>query len=82
MVLAATVVAAADFDVQILHGLIELGARFGHFLAQLGGETARGRNSELAGVGSGASDDVDDGSGAGRGEFHGFERLVEFRQVA
>ena len=64
VVLAAAVEAAADFDVQILDCLVHLQTFFGQAGAQLAGQSARRRNPQLAGIGAGAGDDIDDGARA------------------
>ena len=81
--LAATIEAAADLDVQVFCTASSNWKLFSPSCsAQFRGESARRRNSELAGIGSGASDDIDDGARAGVRQASGFERLVEFRQIA
>ncbi len=82
VMLAATVEAAADLDVQILHGFVQLETFLGERFVQLGRQSARGGNSQLAGVRAGAGDDIDDRARAGIAKAHGFERLVNFGQIA
>ena len=83
MMLAATIEAAADLDVQIFAPTSSnCETLLGQPLAQFGGQSARGGDAQLAGVGAGAGDDVDDGAGAGIAKSDGFKCLVEFRQIA
>ena len=77
MVLTATVEAAADLDVQVLDRLIQLEAFFSEAIPQFGGQTARRRDAELAGVGPRASDDVQNVAGARFTKPRHAERLVE-----
>ena len=79
VMLAAAIEAAADFDVQVLHGFVELEAFLGERFVQLARQAARRRNSQLAGVGARAGDDIHDRARAGIAKAHGFERLIEFR---
>ena len=53
VMLAAGVEAAADFDAQILHRLVELQALLAESVAQLARQTARRRDAQFAGVGPG-----------------------------
>ena len=69
MVLAAGIEAAADLDAETADDFVEFGILRGETLAQFTGESARGGDAELAGVGAGAGSDVDDGFGAGQREF-------------
>ena len=71
VMLAAAIEAAADFDVQILNGFIERDEI--ESIAQLGGQAARRRDAELAGVRAGAGDDVGDAAGAGGCDAGGFK---------
>ena len=81
VVLPAAIEAAADFDVQVLHGFVELEALLGEPLAQLGRKPARRRNPQLARVRAGARNDIDDRAGAGHAKLRGLERFVERGQV-
>src|SRR6202034_1893348 len=60
MVLAAAIEAAADLDMEMLHGFIELEAFLGQAFVKLAGQSARGRNAQLAGIRARAGDDVND----------------------
>src|SRR5581483_2030048 len=82
VVLAATVEASADLDVQVLHGFVGRVALFSDALAELGGETARRGNAELASIGAGARDDINQCPGSGFAETNGVEGLEKLRQVA
>ena len=82
VMLAAAIEAAADFDVQVLDGFVHSETFSRERFAQFARESARRRNSELAGVGAGAGDDVNDGARARIAKADGFQRLVNFGQVA
>src|SRR5207245_9698237 len=82
MMLSATVEAAADLDVQVLHRLIQLKALLRQPLAQLACQSARGRNSQLACIRSRARDDVDNGPRAGFSQANRMQRVVELWQIA
>ena len=81
VVLAAGVEAAADLDVQALHGFVQGVALGGQALAQLAGQAARGSDAQLAGVGARAGCHVDDGAGASLTQAEGLEGLVQLQQV-
>ena len=79
VMLAATIEAAADLDVQFHDGLVQLKTFLAKPLAQFRRQPARRGNPQLARVRPGAGGDVNDGSRAGIAESRGFEGLVQFR---
>ena len=82
VMLAATVEAAADLDVQVLDGFVELKTFLAEPFAQFRRQPARRGNSQLAGVRPGAGGDVHDGARAGIAEPGSFECLVQLGQIA
>ena len=82
VVLATGIKAAADLDVQVLHGSVKRVADLTQAGDQLGGQAARGRDAQLAGVGAGAGGDVDDGAGAGRAQARPCQRGIQRGQVS
>ena len=76
--LAATVEAAADLDVQILDRFIELKILFRQPLAQLGRQSSRRGDSQLARVRARARDDIQNRFRAGIGKPAPLQRLIEF----
>ncbi len=82
MMLAATVEAAADLDVQLYNGIVQLEIFLGEPLAQFRGEAARGGNAQLAGVRARAGSDIHDAARARIGQPRGFQRLMQFQEIA
>ena len=82
VMLAATIEAPTDFDVQTLYRLVHLEAFLGQPGAQFGGQAARRRDAELAGVGPRAGDDVDQCARTGIPQAHRLQRSVDLRQIA
>ncbi len=80
VMLAAGVEAARDLDLEILDRLVELEVAGLDAAPQLGGEAARRRDAELAGVGARAGGDVDQRRGAGKRQADGGEIAVERRE--
>src|SRR5207249_2353929 len=81
VVLAAGVKAAADFDAQVLHRLIQLQALFTEAITQLARETARGSDAQFAGVGAGAGGNVDDGGRVRRTQTDRPNGTVKLRKI-
>src|SRR5258708_21115819 len=73
MMLSATVKAAADLDVQILHRFVLLEAFLAYLLAKLRRQSARRRDPQLASVRSGARGDVHQRAGTGVAESDGVQ---------
>ena len=63
VMLPAGVKAATDLDFEFAHGIGQQVDLFDQARPQLGGQAARRGDAELAGVGAGASRDIDDGAG-------------------
>ncbi len=82
MVLAATVEAAADLDVQILHCFVLLKALLADTLAELGREAARRRNPQLASISARAGRNIDQSAGAGVAEPDGIQRREQLAHIA
>ena len=82
VMLPATVEAAADLNVQILNGLIELETFLRQMLPQYRCQSTRGGDSQLTGVGPRAGGNVDNTLGPRLAQTHGLQRLVKLRQVA
>ena len=80
VMLAAGIEAAADLDVQSANSLIHLGAALEQAAAKLARETARRRNAQLAGIGSGACHDIDDRAGSGEFQAGCFQFGVQSRE--
>ncbi len=76
--LAATVEAAADLDVQILHRGVQGKALLGELLAQFRRQTSRRGDAQFASVRAGARDDVHDGSGPWIAQTHRVQGLDRF----
>src|SRR4029434_3849544 len=81
VVLAAGIKAAADFDAQILHRLIELQALLTQPVAKLPRQTAGRRNSQFAGIRPWAGRDVYNSCRVRSAETDGFNGSVKLRQV-
>ena len=65
VVLPARIETAADFDVEILHGLVEVEKLSCQPCSDFSGKTARRGDAQLAGVCAGARRDIDNRAGAG-----------------
>ena len=59
VMLSTAIKAAADLDVEVLDGLVGGETLLADSLAQFGCEPTRRRNSEFAGISSGAAGDID-----------------------
>ena len=81
VMLAARIEATADLDPQILDGFIQIEGLCGQPRAKLAGETARRRDSQLAGVGARASRDIHDRAGAGCSQANAREFTIEIRKI-
>src|SRR5215471_9332533 len=81
MVLAARVEAAAYFDAQILHRLIQLQALFTEAITQLPRKPARRGDAQFARVSARACGYIHDGRGVRSAQPDGFDSPVEFREV-
>src|SRR6188768_800808 len=81
VVLATRVGAAAALDVQALSGRVELLGDHRELLVQLGGQAARGRDAEFAGIGARTRHHVGDVIGTGHAQARLSELLIKSRQI-
>ena len=82
VVLAATVEAAADLDVQVLHRRVHGKTLLGEPVAQFRRQASRRGDAQFARVGAGARDDIHDGSSPRFSQAHRVQSFVDVYQVA
>ena len=79
--LSATVEAAADLNVKVLHCLVGCETSLADPLAQLRRQSARGRNPQLAGIGARATGDINQRACTRISKAHRVKCFVELRQI-
>jgi hypothetical protein len=77
VVLSAGIETTANFDMQVLYRFIQRVALLGQSLTELASQTAGGRNSKFAGIGSGTGGNVDYRSRARLAEAYGFQCSID-----
>src|SRR5689334_7224405 len=81
VMLAAGIETAADFDAEILHGLVHGDRLGGESRSNSARKTARRSDPKFAGIRAGARGDVDNRSGAWVAESDPLEFTIHIRQI-